>query len=355
MNEPGRIGRACIVAVVVVLGVSPSSACVGDACMNIWSTAEGGGALTVRFNFACKIQTYDSGFCAEDGTDCLFSAIDPGFMAPPEAAPSDGLHRLVDGTRVSVRLIAVSSDDLSLSVNNQPLAPMGAPALLGTMPAIHNHPLWQIAAASATAFADYRLSYQVTTDSPLYSDSAVYEVVVTNAPSCPGDCCGDRFVTIDDLLLAVSMALGLAPTSVCLACDTNNDGDVTVNEIVGAVKMALEGCPRVSSPFADIQRTIFTPRCATAFCHDTQSRTGNLSLAAGEAYTELVGVGPDLPTARQAGLLRVSAGDPAHSFLLLKVQGPPPILGSRMPLTGPPLSAGDVELIRTWILEGAGE
>ena len=323
--------------------------------MNIWSTAAGGGALTVRFNFGCKVQTYYSGFCSEDGSDCLFSAIDPGFMAPPEPPPIDGLHRLVDGTRVSIRLIAVSSDDLSLSVNNQPLVPMGVPALLGTMPNIHGHPLWQISAASAASFADYSLSYQLTSDSPLYSDSAVYDIVVTNVPSCPGDCCGDRFVTIDDLVLGVNMALGMAPTSACPASDTSGDGDVTVNEIVGAVKMALEGCPTVSSPFADIQRTIFTPRCATAFCHDAQSRTGNLSLAAGEAYSELVGVEPDLPTARQAGLLRVTSGDPGRSFLLIKLQGPPPILGSRMPLTGPPLSAGEIELIRTWIVEGAPE
>jgi len=54
--------------------------------------------------------------------------------------------------------------------------------------------------------------------------------------ACPGDCQGDFFVTIEDLRLAVQIALGIEPTSACLAAGSGADGRVTIDDLVSAVQ-----------------------------------------------------------------------------------------------------------------------
>lgn len=99
-----------------------------------------------------------------------------------------------------------------------------------------------------------------------------------------------------------------------------------------------------------IQDTIFTPHCAIGTCHDSGSAAQNLDLSAGASYSQLVNV----PSVDAAGVFRVDPGKPDDSFLVIKVQGPPPPgEGSQMPLAGPLLNTDQIQLIRNWILEGA--
>lgn len=107
------------------------------------------------------------------------------------------------------------------------------------------------------------------------------------------------------------------------------------------------------SQFAEIQTTIFNTTCTGAFCHDVQGMSGGLVLIEGQSHANLVGVQPQNPSARQAGLLRVDPGHPENSFLLVKLEGPSIPEGSRMPLGKPPLSAMQIQLIRDWIAAGA--
>ena len=65
----------------------------------------------------------------------------------------------------------------------------------------------------------------------------------TPGASCPGDCNGDGVVTINELILAVNIGLGLANVDQCPAADVNDDGQVTVNEVVTAVNFGQNGCP----------------------------------------------------------------------------------------------------------------
>lgn len=64
---------------------------------------------------------------------------------------------------------------------------------------------------------------------------------------CTGDCRADGAVTVDDLLVAVGVALGETVLGMCPAADPNGDGTVTVDEIVMAVGMAVGGCPAVAT------------------------------------------------------------------------------------------------------------
>jgi hypothetical protein len=59
---------------------------------------------------------------------------------------------------------------------------------------------------------------------------------------CPGDCNGDGQVTVDEIVTAVSIALGNVPLTQCPAADDNGDGSVTVDELLRAVSAALAGC-----------------------------------------------------------------------------------------------------------------
>lgn len=100
----------------------------------------------------------------------------------------------------------------------------------------------------------------------------------------------------------------------------------------------------------EIQDTIFTPHCAIGTCHDAGSVTENLNLSAGTAYSQLVNVS----AVENPAKLRVNPGNPDDSFLVTKIQGPPPGEGNPMPPPGQlPLSADQIQLIRNWILQGA--
>ncbi|HYD50059.1 MAG TPA: hypothetical protein VEB21_17000, partial [Terriglobales bacterium] len=144
---------------------------------------------------------------------------------------------------------------------------------------------------------------------------------------------------------------------------------ITPTASASATASATATVPVVS--FAEIEQTIFRTSCAVQFCHDSVSGgfSGNLVLEPGRAYAELVNHAPDNPSAATMGFKRVVPGDTANSFLLLKVCDVihsrdlcptllpliNPILGSRMPLVGPPISNEAVAAIHAWILRGAAE
>src|SRR5690349_13744453 len=60
---------------------------------------------------------------------------------------------------------------------------------------------------------------------------------------CVGDCNGDNEVTVDEIITMVNLAL-LGGVEGCVAGDSNTDGQITVDEILTAVNNALtgEGC-----------------------------------------------------------------------------------------------------------------
>ncbi len=59
---------------------------------------------------------------------------------------------------------------------------------------------------------------------------------------CAGDCSGDGEVTVNELVLGVNIALGNASIEQCSSFDVNSDAEVTVTELIGAVNSALNGC-----------------------------------------------------------------------------------------------------------------
>src|SRR5664279_13346 len=130
-----RLRVLILIVVLAMLGRGTSRACVGSGCIQIWSTTDGGGALTVQWDFTQKVQTYLSfpTVCPADTPQCLYSTIDPGFMAPPaDSDPTDSYYVIKDGTAVNVVIIAADAG-LSMHVNGQKLYQPGDTAQLGVM------------------------------------------------------------------------------------------------------------------------------------------------------------------------------------------------------------------------------
>jgi len=59
---------------------------------------------------------------------------------------------------------------------------------------------------------------------------------------CPCDCNGDHEVSVDELIQAVNIALARFPIFGCRAADYEVDGGVTIAELISGVRRALMGC-----------------------------------------------------------------------------------------------------------------
>ena len=62
------------------------------------------------------------------------------------------------------------------------------------------------------------------------------------AQQCPGDCDTNGLVAINELLFGVGILLDRNPLDSCAVLDRDHDGGLMVNEIVGAISSALNGC-----------------------------------------------------------------------------------------------------------------
>jgi hypothetical protein len=62
------------------------------------------------------------------------------------------------------------------------------------------------------------------------------------AAQCTGDCNGSGDVTVDEIIAMVNIALGSAAPSGCLGGDADRSGDITIDEIIAAVNNAVTVC-----------------------------------------------------------------------------------------------------------------
>jgi hypothetical protein len=147
-------------------------------------------------------------------------------------------------------------------------------------------------------------------------------------------------------MLYVSGGRLLAPLSAALlaACAGNGVGLDANGQPLGSGSGAP---PPLSADFQSIQDNVFTPVCVR--CHSGAGAPEGLQLDAAHSYALLVGV----PSTEDPSLPRVKAGVPDSSYLVLKLQGSPGIVGAQMPFGGPPLPQATIDVIRQWITNGA--
>jgi hypothetical protein len=84
------------------------------------------------------------------------------------------------------------------------------------------------------------LPTETPTNTPTFTEPPMSPSPTPNA--CVGDCNGDGEVTVNDLILGVNIALGNQPVSACPAFDPSGDGMVGIGELIQGVNNALDGC-----------------------------------------------------------------------------------------------------------------
>lgn len=75
------------------------------------------------------------------------------------------------------------------------------------------------------------------------SGRELWAIEIEAPVSCDGDCDGSTVVTIDELVRGVNIALGTAALESCPAFDSDRNGRIGIEELVGAVNSSLSGCP----------------------------------------------------------------------------------------------------------------
>lgn len=129
--------------------------------------------------------------------------------------------------------------------------------------------------------------------------------------------------------------------------------------LAGGLLLLGGGCAQPAAPaeeaiaptYTALARQVFS-NCTTRSCHGETAR-GGLDLRAENAYGQLVGVPASNERAASRGKRRVVPSDPDASYLLQKLVAPAADEGERMPLSGAPLSPGEIAAIRAWIAQGA--
>ena len=87
-------------------------------------------------------------------------------------------------------------------------------------------------------------------------------------PFCRGDCDGDGRVTVAEVLLGINVALGRQSTGVCPMADPDQDGTVSIDELIVAVEDLLSGCIVEFTP-TPTPRDTPTPVALGGPCRDT--------------------------------------------------------------------------------------
>jgi cysteine-rich repeat protein len=80
------------------------------------------------------------------------------------------------------------------------------------------------------------------TPTPTATGMGASPTVTPPVAGCAGDCDGDDAVGINELVLAVNIALDLQPLTQCPAADLDAGGSVSIDELVTAINRSLGGC-----------------------------------------------------------------------------------------------------------------
>ncbi len=148
----------------------------------VGSTAAGGGALAIAYDFGAVTRTT---FSSSIGPLNLYSGIYPSMTSLDFDTPP--LYVLAEGTEVSLVISGIDEGRTSIKVDATALTGIGDTAPIGVAPFEDVHPTYQLLLAQPQGeFGEGTLSFRLTATGPTaYEDSAVYTVKISNGPLPP--------------------------------------------------------------------------------------------------------------------------------------------------------------------------
>lgn len=222
--------QRCIVAALVLVSavaaatsVAPAVAQSGGGYDLTWSTVDGGGTFSAggTATLGGTIGQPDAGTLSGDTY-----SLHGGFWAaaPPLTTPTPTSTRTPTATRTPTR----TSTPSPTFTASRSATPTRTPTTTPTRTRTGTPPATATPTRTATAT---RSATSTRTPTP-----------TATPPECVGDCGQDGDVSVNELIIMVNIALGNAPRSLCVAGDRNGDGVITIDEILSAVNNALNNC-----------------------------------------------------------------------------------------------------------------
>jgi hypothetical protein len=156
----------------------------GEEGMVVASTASGGGALTVAFDFG---RVMPVSFVVEAGGTSLSTGSEQAFSSLSLDDPAESLYVLAGGTEVSVEITALEPGKTAMKLRGTVLDAVGESVVLGTQGAVppndigDQHPELQLLLALPPGeFGEGTISFKLTTTAGAYSESASYMLRLSN-------------------------------------------------------------------------------------------------------------------------------------------------------------------------------
>jgi hypothetical protein len=107
------------------------------------------------------------------------------------------------------------------------------------------------------------------------------------------------------------------------------------------------GAAEVVDTYESVALDFLEPYCAD--CHTGPSASEALDLTFERAYDDMV----DVPAIQRSDLDLVEPGDPDASYLIIKMEGGPEMVGRIMPRGRAARPQSEIDVIRDWIASGA--
>jgi hypothetical protein len=101
--------------------------------------------------------------------------------------------------------------------------------------------------------------------------------------------------------------------------------------------------------FASQVQPIFTSNCALSGCHAGSGARQGMDLSSGNAYNNIV----NKKSTEVSAFYLVDPSKSDSSYLYMKIMGASGTAGARMPYLRGALASADIEMIKSWIDQGA--
>ena len=145
--------------------------------------------------------------------------------------------------------------------------------------------------------------------------ASVFTTPASGQSSCPGDCDGNRRVTIAELTVGVRIALGRSDGAECPAFDTNDSGSVSVAELIAAIGAALDRCGGDPDRIAFVLATDFVEGSfGTVEVDEPRTSTGAAPERLTHSDATARAIGGDVFVVNRLGSDSIQKLDPSDGF-----------------------------------------